>query len=198
MPPEMRAPGQRSLISGSASMNALRVVVVLLDPGRDREHVRVEDDVLRREAGLVDEQLVGALADLDLAARPCRPGPARRRPSRRRRRRSSRTRRACARNSSSPSLSEIELTIALALHALQAGLEHRPARAVDHDRQPRDLGLGGDHVQEGRHRLARVEQVGVHVHVEQVRAAAHLLERDVDRRAGSRPPRSGGGSAPSR
>ena len=26
-----------------------------------------------------------------------------------------------------------------------------------------------------------VEQVGVHVHVEQVRAAAHLLERDVDR-----------------
>ena len=26
-----------------------------------------------------------------------------------------------------------------------------------------------------------VEQVGVHVHVEEVRAAAHLLERDVER-----------------
>ncbi len=60
------------------------------------------------------------------------------------------------------------------------GLEHRPARAVDHDRQPRDLRLGGDEVEERRHRLLAVEQVGVHVHVEQVRAAAHLLERDVD------------------
>ena len=72
---------------------------------------------------------------------------------------------------------------ALALHALEAGLEHLEARAVDDDRDPRDLGLGGDQAQEGRHRLDRVQQVGVHVHVEQVRAAAHLLERDVDRRA---------------
>ena len=67
MPPEMRAPGQRSLISGSASMNAFAKLVVLLDPRRDGEHVRVEDDVLGREAGLVDEQVVGALADRDLA-----------------------------------------------------------------------------------------------------------------------------------
>ena len=43
-----------------------------------------------------------------------------------------------------------------------------------------------------------VEQVGVHVDVEEVRAAAHLLERDLDGAPGSRPPRSGGGSAPSR
>ena len=40
---------------------------MLLDPRRDGEHVRVEDDVLRREADLVDEQPVGALADRDLA-----------------------------------------------------------------------------------------------------------------------------------
>ena len=32
-----------------------------------------------------------------------------------------------------------------------------------------------------RHRLLAVEQVGVHVDVEDVRAAAHLLERDLDR-----------------
>jgi hypothetical protein len=31
------------------------VVVVLLDAGRDREDVRVEDDVLGREADLVDQ-----------------------------------------------------------------------------------------------------------------------------------------------
>ena len=47
----------------------------------------------------------------------------------------------------------------------------------------RDLGLGRDHVQERAHRLLALEQVGVHVHVEQVRAAAHLLERDLDGRA---------------
>ena len=44
-----------------------RVVVVLLDAGGDREDVRVEDDVLGREADLVDQDAVGALADLDLA-----------------------------------------------------------------------------------------------------------------------------------
>ena len=42
-------------------------------------------------------------------------------------------------------------------------------------------GLGRDEVEERRHRLLAVEQVGVHVHVEEVRAAAHLLERDVER-----------------
>ena len=40
---------------------------MLLDPRCDREHVRVEDHVLRGEAGLVHEEAVGALADLDLA-----------------------------------------------------------------------------------------------------------------------------------
>jgi hypothetical protein len=39
---------------------------VLLDPGRDREHVRVEDDVVRREARLSRQDAEGALGDLDL------------------------------------------------------------------------------------------------------------------------------------
>ena len=43
-----------------------RVVVVLLDAGADGQDVDVEDDVLGREAGLLGEQLVGALADRDL------------------------------------------------------------------------------------------------------------------------------------
>jgi hypothetical protein len=37
---------------------------------------------------------------------------------------------------------------ALALHALQAGLDDAPLRAVDHDRHARDVGLGGDEVEE--------------------------------------------------
>ena len=42
------------------------VVVVLLDAGGDGEDVGVEDDVLGREADLLCEDPVGALADLDL------------------------------------------------------------------------------------------------------------------------------------
>ena len=156
----------------------LREAVVLLDPGRDGEHVRVEDDVLRREA-VADEQVVGAAADLDLAldrvglallverhhddAGAVAPDPAR-----------------LLEERLLALLEADRVDDPLALDALEPGLEHGEARAVDHDRDPRDLGLGRDQVEERRHRLLAVEQVGVHVHVEDVRAAAHLLERDVD------------------
>ena len=68
----------------------------------------------------------------------------------------------------------------LALDALEARLDHRPLRAVDHDRHARDLRLGRDVVQERRHRLLGVEHAFVHVDVDDVRAAAHLVERDAD------------------
>lgn len=42
------------------------VVVVLLEPRGDGEDVGVEDDVLGREAHLVHQDVVRALADLDL------------------------------------------------------------------------------------------------------------------------------------
>ena len=43
-----------------------RVVIMLLDPGRHREDIGIEDDVLGRKTD-TDEQFIGALADLDLA-----------------------------------------------------------------------------------------------------------------------------------
>ena len=43
------------------------VAIMLLDPGRNREHIRIEDDILRREADLFGEELVGLGADLDFA-----------------------------------------------------------------------------------------------------------------------------------
>ncbi len=156
-----------------------RVAVVLGHAGRDGQHVRVEDDVLGRETD-AGQQVVGATADRHLAldrvrlpllveghhhgARAVRHDPA-------------------------GPVEELLLALlqadrvdhALALHAFQAGLEHRPLRAVDHDRDPGHLGLGRDQVQEGRHRLLGVQQVGVHVDVQQVRAAADLLQRHVDR-----------------
>ena len=45
----------------------LREAAMLVDAGRDGEDVRVEDQILRREAGLLRQQLVRALADRDLA-----------------------------------------------------------------------------------------------------------------------------------
>ena len=44
-----------------------RIGVVLLDPGRDGEDVRIEDDVLGRETDGFGQDAKGALADLHLA-----------------------------------------------------------------------------------------------------------------------------------
>src|SRR4029079_14333129 len=52
---------------------------------------------------------------------------------------------------------------ALSLHALKAGFQYRPLRAVDHHRYPGDLGLGRNVVEDRRHRLLGVEHALVHV-----------------------------------
>ena len=66
----------------------------------------------------------------------------------------------------------------LALEVLQAGLEDRPLRAVDHDRQRGDVRLRRHQAEELRHRLLGVEQSLVHADVEDVRAALDLLACD--------------------
>ena len=176
MPPRGQRAGAAFLDQGQSGDELLRIAVVLFDAGRDGEHVRVEDDVLRGEA-LGDEQLVGALADLGLALgrdrlallveRHDEDGSA------------EPPHRAGLREERVLALLQAErVRDPLALDRLQPGLDRREARAVDHDRQPCDLRLGRDHVEERRHRLIGVEQIGVHVHVDQVRAALHLLERD--------------------
>ena len=139
----------------------------------------IEDDVGRIEAGLLGQQLVGALADLDLALdRVGLAGLVERHdddagavaldqlaP--------------CARKSASPSFRLIELTTPLPCTHFRPASMHRPLRAVDHDRHARDLRLGRDVVQERRHRLLGVEHAFVHVDVDHVGAAAHLVERHV-------------------
>jgi hypothetical protein len=71
---------------------------------------------------------------------------------------------------------------ALALDALEAGLDHRPLRRVDHHRHARDVRLGGDEVQEAHHGGFRIQHALVHVHVDDLRAVVHLLARDRQRR----------------
>ena len=87
-----------------------RVVVVLLDPGGDREDVRIEDDVLGRESRPPWSADGKRACRSRCVAAACRPGPARRTPSRPRRRRSAAPACAWRRNSASPSFRLIELT----------------------------------------------------------------------------------------
>ncbi len=69
----------------------------------------------------------------------------------------------------------------LARHAFEAGLDHAPFRAVDHHRDAGDVGLGGDALEEGGHRLLAVEQGLVHVDVDDLRAVLDLVAGDLDR-----------------
>ena len=65
-PPEMCARG--SLADAPRRLDEVEAVaVVLLDARGDGEDVGIEDDVLGREADLLGQEPVGALADLDLA-----------------------------------------------------------------------------------------------------------------------------------
>jgi hypothetical protein len=125
---------------------------VLLNAGRDREDVRIEDDVFRREADLIHQDVVGAFADRGLALE-----------------RVGLTllveghhddRGAVAAHDPGV-LDELLLAFLhrdrihhrLALHAFQAGLDDRELGAVDHHGNPRDVGLARDQVQERDHRL---------------------------------------------
>ena len=151
-----------------------RVAIVLLDAGGDREHVWIEDDVLRREADFLGQQPEGARADLDLACDGVGlalfveghhhdgRAVAAHQPR-------------LAQELGFAFLQRDRIDDALALQAFQPGLDHRPLRAVDHHRHAGDVGLGGDQVEEGDHRLLAVEQALVHVDVDHLRAVLDLL-----------------------
>jgi hypothetical protein len=153
-----------------------RVVVVLLDAGGNGEDVRVEDDVFRRKAHLVDQDAVRPLADLDLA----RVGVG-----------LALLVEGHHHGGGAVALHQLGLVLelvhallhgdrvddALALDAAQPGLDDLPLRAVHHHRHARDVGLAGDEVQEADHGGLAVEHGLVHVDVDDLRAVFHLLAR---------------------
>ena len=180
MPPLVRAPGQRSLISGSASMNAFANSLCSSIPVATARTFGSKTMSSGAKPASSIEQPVRALADLDLALDGVGLALARRRPSRRPRRRSGGSCRACSRNGSSPSLSEIELTIPLPWRhsSPAASTDQRELSTMIGSRAA--SGSVARRLRKRPHRLLAVEQVGVHVHVERVRAVPHLLERDRD------------------
>ena len=173
------------------------VAVVLLDAGGDGEDVRIEDDVLGREADPLGEQPVAALADRELALRGVRlpllverhddDGGA------------VSADLAGERQERLLALLEADrVDDALALQALQPRLDDRPLRGVDHHRHPGDVRLGGDQVEEADHRRLRVQHRLVHVDVDDLSAVGDLLAGDLDRRPRSRRPGSACGTWRSR
>jgi hypothetical protein len=69
----------------------------------------------------------------------------------------------------------------LALHALQAGLDHVELRRVDHDGHAGDIGLGGDQIQEAHHGRLRIQHRLVHIDVDHLGAVFDLLPCDRQR-----------------
>src|SRR5581483_6771122 len=157
-----------------------RVVHVLLEPRRDGEDVRIENDVLRRNPYFLSQDAIGAYADFDSALEIVGlPALVEGHHDHRR---------AVAphepRVALEVLLADFErdgIDDALALHAFQPGFDHAPLRRVDHDRHARDVWLTRDEVQKARHRRLGIDHSLVHVDVENVRAALDLLPRDGER-----------------
>ena len=110
------------------------IAVVLRQACSDRQHVAIKDDVLWREIKLLAQQLVAALADPDLVLKrgslallvECHDHHC------------SSVAHACISMFQELLLTRLQgdrVHNALALHALQAFLHHRPLGGVDHERQ---------------------------------------------------------------
>src|SRR2546427_9897681 len=153
------------------------VVVVLLDAGGDRQHVRIEDDVLWWKPNLLGQDAVRARTDLHLALD--RVGLSRlveRHDDHGRAVPLDQPRMACEHLLAFFEADRVD--DALALHALEPRLDHLPLGAVDHDRHAGEVRRRGDELEERAHGLFRIQHRLVHVHVDDLRAAAYLLLRD--------------------
>mmetsp|Transcript_7282 Transcript_7282/g.22028 ORF Transcript_7282/g.22028 Transcript_7282/m.22028 type:complete len:1134 (+) Transcript_7282:306-3707(+) len=156
------------------------VVVVLRHARANRQDVRVEDDVLRVEAYLLDENAVRALAHAHLLLA----------------RRSLAVlveghhhHGAAVRLDHARVLEELLLSAlerdrvydGLALAALDAALHHVELGRVDHEGVLRRLGVRHQQVDELGHRADGLDEAVVDVDVDDVRAHLHLLHGDAER-----------------
>ncbi len=156
-----------------------RVVPVFFNAGADGEDVRVEDDVFGRESHLLGQNLIGPGADVDFAGlgvglallveghdddrraeAPDLPG--------------------VGQEALLPLLEADRVDDGLALDAPQARQDDTELRAVDHHRDPADVGFAGHQVEEGVHLGGRVEQRLVEVDVDDLGAVLHLFPGDLE------------------
>ena len=153
---------------------------MFLDAGRDRENIRIEDDVFGRKIEASVSNLVGASTDFHFA----RAGIGLALLVEGHHHRGRAVAQHLARVFEKGFLAFLHrnrIDHALALQAAQAGLDHAPFGRIDHHRHARDIGFGGDQIQEFRHRRFGIDQTLVHVDVDDLRAVGDLLARDFDR-----------------
>ena len=150
------------------------VAVVLLHSGRRGENIRIENDVLRREADPVDEDVVGACGNRGLALeRISLAGFVERHHHHRRAITADNF--GVADEGVFAFLERDRVHHRLALNAFQSGLNHREFRGIDHYWYAGNIGLGGNEIEKSVHGLLRIEQALVHVDVENLRAVFHLV-----------------------
>ena len=156
------------------------VAGVLLDAGADGEDVRIDDDVVREEAGHVDQQAIRPGGDGDLPLhRVGLPLLVERHHDH-----------CGAVAASQPRLAEeLPFTLLqgdrvhhrLPLAVLQPRFDHAPLRGVDDHRDLGDVRFGGEQAEEAPHRGHAVEQRLVKVEVEHLGAGLDLGPCDRDR-----------------
>ncbi len=156
-----------------------RVVVVLLDAGGHGKDVGVEDDVFGRKADLFGQDPVGARADLDLARAGVGLADFVEGHDHRGRAIAADLQRMFDEGRFA-FLERDRIDHALALQALQAGLDHAPPGTVHHHRDAGDIRLGHDQVEKAHHRLLRIDHALVHVDVQDLGAVVDLLARHFD------------------
>ena len=158
----------------------LGIVVVLFNPGRHGENIRVKDDVFRREAHLFGENFVRPAANFNfplagiglahfikghnhdggaVAAHLFRMLDKR----------------------LNALFHRDGVNDAFTLNTLQALFDDLPFGGVDHNRHAGDIRLTGDQVEETRHRRFGVEHPLIHIDIDNLRAAFHLLARHIQR-----------------
>ena len=158
----------------------LGIVVVLFNSGRHGENIRVEDDVFRREAHLFGKNGVRPAANFNFTF----------------------TGIGLAHfikghhHDGSPVAAHLFRMLdkrlnalfhrdgvndAFALNTLQALFDNLPFGGVDHNRHAGDIRLTGDQVEETRHRRFGVEHPLIHIDIDNLCAAFHLLARHIQR-----------------
>ena len=174
----------RNLTSGAQTLDLASgvdevdgVVVVLLHTSTDGQDVGIEDDILGVEANLLDEELVRAHADAHLLSlgsglalfveRHHHDSGA-----------VALDNRGVLQELLLATLERDGVHDALALAALQTGLDDVELRRVDHERDLAHVGLGNHEVHEARHRGLAVDEAVVHVDVDDVGTVLDLLEGD--------------------
>ena len=153
------------------------IVVMLFDTGGDGEDIGVENDVFRREADGIDQQIVGAFANGDLSLVSvclslfveCHDDDGRTIPA------------AQFRLSEKFGFTGFQrngIDDGFALEAFQASLDHFPFGRIQHDRNSCDFRFRCDQVQKTPHGADRIQHGFVHVDIDDLGTVFDLLTRD--------------------